>query len=159
MQQERDKRKQVTEGSEVVLEYHVKLRSGKVVDSSSKSGKARLICGHGDFPKPVEENMLGLAQGESRTIPVPPEMTYGLYDPKKVCLVAIERIAETIEIGKMVKAPDEFGIKRPAIIMKFWDGAALLDFNHPLSGQTLYFEITIEEITENTVSVEHPQLV
>lgn len=152
MKQEKNKKKYVTHGSEVILDYHVRLRSGKVVDSSKKSGKARLICGSGDFPKPVEENIVGLTAGESRTIPVPPELTYGFYDPKKVCLVAVERITETIEIGKMVKAPDEFGIKRPAIIMKYWDGAALLDFNHPLSGQTLYFEITIEDIKDGAIA-------
>ncbi len=137
----------VEKGKLVAIDYEVRLKTGKVVDSSEKSGgPAVFICGQGDFPTPVEEGIIGMAPGESRVIVVPPEYTYGLYDPKKVRLVASERITEQVEIGKVVKAPDEFGLKRPAIIRSVWHGAILLDFNHPLAGQVLHFEVMIREV-------------
>ncbi len=137
----------VEKGKLVAIDYEVRLKTGKVVDSSEKSGgPAVFVCGQGDFPKPVEEGIVGMAPGESRLIAVPPEYTYGLYDPKKVRLVASERITDQVEVGKVVKAPDEFGLRRPAIIRAVWQGAILLDFNHPLAGHVLHFEVVIREV-------------
>ncbi len=135
-------------GKTVIIEYQVRLPSGKVVDSSEKAGgPVSFICGSGDFPKPVEEGLLGLAPGEKTVIKVPPDYTYGSYDPKKVTLVAQERISEEIvEPGKVVKAPDEFGLKKPALIRAIWEGAIMLDFNHPLAGKILHFEIHIRDV-------------
>ncbi len=135
-------------GKVVVMEYRVRLSSGKIVDSSEKAGgPASFVCGSGEFPKPVEEGLIGLAPGEKKVIRVPPDFTYGPYDPKKVTLVAQERLlGETIETGKVVKVPDELGLKRPAIIRAIWEGAIMLDFNHPLAGKILHFEISIRDV-------------
>ena len=146
----------IEKGHWVVMEYEVRLKSGKVVDSSQKSGgPAAFVCGNGDFPQPVEEGIIGLGPGERRLILVPPQFTYGPYDPKKVCLVASERIRDTVEMGKVVKAPDEFGIKRPAVVRAVWEGAIMLDFNHPLAGQTLHFEVFIKEVRPTRPETKH----
>ena len=141
----------VEKGKLVVIDYQVRLPSGKVVDSSEKGGgPVAFVCGSGDFPKPVEEGIVGLAPGERRVIPVPPSFTYGDYDPKKVCLVATERISGDMEMGKVVKAPDEFGIVKPALVRAIWEGALLLDFNHPMAGKVLHFEIVIRDVRDQS---------
>ncbi len=134
-------------GMVVLMEYKVRVATGKVVDSSEKSGgPVAIICGKGDFPPPVEEAIIGLGPGDQRVVTVPPEYAYGVYDPKKQVLVASERVSGEIDIGKVIKAPDEFGIKRPAIVRSIMDGALMVDFNHPLSGQILKFEILIKDV-------------
>ena len=139
---------QVEYGSVVVIEYRVRLATGQMVDSSEKSGgPVKFLCGHGDFPRPVEDGLIGLAPGEGKVIAVPPLFGYGYYDPKKVSLVAIERIFEEVETGKVIKAPDEFGIRRTALVRSVWQGAVLVDFNHPLAGKTLYFEIKVKDVS------------
>ncbi len=136
----------VKKGCLVVMDFVVRLMTGKVVDSSEKNGPASFICGKGDFPKPVEEGIIGLKPGDVKTITVHPFFAYGLYDPKKLVLVASERISGQIELGKVIKVPDELGITRPAVIRDIWSGAIMVDFNHPLAGQALNFEITIREV-------------
>ncbi len=137
----------VEKGRKVVMEYRVKLPSGKLVDSSDKAGgPVAFICGRGDFPEPVEEAVVGLLPGDVKIIPVPPRYTYGEYEPTKVQLVAMERVTDPPEVGKVVKAPDPFGLRRPAIVLSVWHGAILLDFNHPLAGKTLQFEVLIKEV-------------
>ena len=137
----------VQKGCRVIMDFVVRLVSGKVVDSSEKSGgPASFICGKGDFPKPVEEGIIGLAPGDVKTITVHPYYAYGLYDPKKQMLVAVERISGPVEQGKIVKVPDQLGITRPAIVRDIWPGAIMVDFNHPLAGQVLKFEVVIREI-------------
>ena len=137
----------VTYGKLVTIEYEVRLSSGKVVDSSKKSGgPIAFVCGDGNFPKPVEEGIIGLAPGERKVISVPPQYTYGYYDPTKVSLVAIERVSGKAEIGKVVKAPDEFGLRRLALVRSIWEGAMMVDFNHPLAGRYLDFEVFIKDV-------------
>jgi len=137
----------VEDGRLVVMDYVARLVTGKVVDSSEKSGgPARFVCGKGHFPKPVEDGIKGLSPGDSRIITVHPFYAYGLYDPKKQMLVAAERISGPVETGKVIKVPDELGITRPAVIREIWKGAIMVDFNHPLAGQTLKFEISIREV-------------
>jgi FKBP-type peptidyl-prolyl cis-trans isomerase 2 len=139
---------QVEYGSVVVIEYRVRLATGQMVDSSEKSGgPVKFLCGHGDFPRPVEEGLIGLTSGEGKVIAVAPLFGYGYYDPKKVFLVANERIFEEVETGKVIKAPDEFGFRRAALVRSVWQGAVLVDFNHPLAGKTLYFEIKIKDVS------------
>jgi FKBP-type peptidyl-prolyl cis-trans isomerase 2 len=138
-------------GRMVEMEYQVRLSSGKIVDSSEKTGgPVTFVCGKGNFPKPVEENIVGLAPGEKKVIFVPPNYTYGHYDPGKVSLVAIERVSGEVEVGKVVKAPDEFGLVRPALVKSILASATMLDFNHPLAGKTLHFEVFVKNVRINT---------
>jgi len=146
----------VEHGRLVEMEYQVRLSSGKVVDSSEKSGgPVTFICGRGSFPKPVEENIVGLAPGEKKVIFVPPNYIYGRYDPVNVSLVAIERVSGEVQIGKVVKAPDEFGLRRPALVKSIWGGAFMLDFNHPLAGKTLYFEVFVKDVRITTMQEDN----
>ena len=134
-------------GCLVEMDYEVRLVTGKVVDSSEKSGgPARFVCGSGNFPRPVEEGIIGLGPGDSKVITVHPFYAYGLYDPKKQVLVASERITGPVELSKVIKVPDELGITRPAVVRDIWHGAILVDFNHPLAGQVLKFEISIRSV-------------
>jgi FKBP-type peptidyl-prolyl cis-trans isomerase SlyD len=145
-------------GRLVVIEYEVRLPTGKVVDSSNKSGgPAAFVCGRGAFPRPVEEGVIGLNVGQRKVIIVPPEYTHGLYDPKKVSLVAVERITEEYEVGKVVRAPDEFGLRRPALVRSVWKGALMLDFNHPLAGKTLHFEVLVKEVRQAPAEGDCPK--
>ncbi len=146
----------VEHGRLVEMEYQVRLSTGKVVDSSEKTGgPVTFVCGKGNFPKPVEENIVGLAPGERKVIFVPPNYTYGRYDPGKVSLVAIERISGEVEVGKVVKAPDEFGLRQPAIVKSIWESAMMLDFNHPLAGKTLHFEVFVKDVRITTTQKDN----
>lgn len=134
-------------GITVIMEYSVKLSNGKEVDSSARSGgMVSFVCGEKKFPDPVEKGIVGMRPGEQKIIPVEPAYTYGIYDPKKQILVALERVSEHIEPGKIIKAPDEFGIRRSGVVRSVWQGALLVDFNHPLSGQILHFDVFIKGI-------------
>ncbi|OPL17174.1 MAG: hypothetical protein AVO38_06150 [delta proteobacterium ML8_D] len=134
-------------GRLVEMEYQVRLSSGKIVDSSEKSGgSVTFICGKGNFPKPVEENIVGLAPGEKKVIFVSPNHTYGHYDPRKISLVALEKISGKAEVGKVVKVSDEYGLRRPALVKSIWGSAIMLDFNHPLAGKTLHFEVFVKDV-------------
>lgn len=81
---------------------------------------------------------------------VSPNHTYGHYDPRKISLVAMERISGKAEVGKVVKVSDEYGLRRPALVKSIWGSAVMLDFNHPLAGKTLHFEVFVKDVRVTT---------
>ncbi len=138
----------VQKGKQVIIDYQVRLTTGQVVDSAEKTGPVSFICGAGEFLQPVEEKIIGLKKGESVAVNVSPMYTYGYYDHKKVILIAKERVSGEITRGKPIKAPDYYGIHQQGFIVSEWQGAILVDFNHPLAGKNLIFFVKILEIKE-----------
>lgn len=135
--------KRIQPGSKVVFNYRV-IAGQEVVDSSSRP--ATIEIGRGQFFPVVEEALLGHEAGERLVVLVPPEKHYGPYDPKKIHFIPTERLPREISPGQVVRVPDDFGVPHPAIVRRVDPEVALVDFNHPLAGKPLRFEIEILEV-------------
>ncbi|WP_456432703.1 FKBP-type peptidyl-prolyl cis-trans isomerase [Thermosulfuriphilus sp.] len=134
----------VNRGVRVVISYRV-WASGKVVDASSQP--VTFICGQGKFMPYVEEALIGAKVGERRRITVPPEHHYGRYDPSKLIAVSRERLPGGVAPGEVVRLADEYWVIRPALVRQLADNYAVVDFNHPLAGKDLQFEVEILEVS------------
>jgi FKBP-type peptidyl-prolyl cis-trans isomerase 2 len=92
----------------------------------------------------LEEELVGMKVGESKTIEVPPEKGAGPVDPKKIKLIAKTKLAKhgTRPIkGEEIKFGNERGI-----ITQVLGRRVRVDFNNPLAGKTLVFDVTVREI-------------
>ncbi|WP_068540548.1 FKBP-type peptidyl-prolyl cis-trans isomerase [Thermodesulfatator autotrophicus] len=127
-------------GDEILVNYRV-LADKEVVDSSKEP--IVLKVGEGKFMPAVEEALVGHRTGERVIVLVSPEEHYGKYDPKKLQIIPAEKLPEGINPGSLVKIQDEYGVVHPAILKKVEEGLAVVDFNHPLAGKTLRFEVDI----------------
>ncbi|WP_022853301.1 FKBP-type peptidyl-prolyl cis-trans isomerase [Thermodesulfatator atlanticus] len=141
--QEKMEKPVIEPGDEILIRYQV-FADKDVVDASSKPIKIKV--GTGKFMPVVEEALIGRSPGEHVTIWVAPEEHYGKYDPKKLQLVPAEKIPEGLSPGAIVKIQDEYGVIHPAILKKVEEGLAVVDFNHPLAGKHLRFEVDILEV-------------
>ena len=131
-------------GARVVFNYRV-LTDKEVVDVSSRP--VSIEVGRGLFFPAVEETLLGHQAGERLVIFLPPEKHYGPYDPKKLYLIPAERLPKDVGPGQVIRVPDDLGVPHPAIVRRIDSEVALVDFNHPLAGKLLRFEIEILEVT------------
>lgn len=152
----------VKEGDFILINYTCKVKeSGEVVETtleeeaegaglreeSRRSGPAFLIVGEGRFPKGLEEGLIGLSPGKPATIEVPPEKGYGKRDPSKIKLIPLRRFKR----NGINPAP---GMRleidgKPALVRAVGAGRVQVDFNHPLSGRTLVYEVTVEKTLED----------
>ncbi len=97
----------------------------------------------------IEEELVGMKAGESKTIDIPPDKGAGEKDPKK-----IKRVAKT----KLMKQGDRpvkgaevtFGRER-GVITQVLGRTVVIDFNNPLAGKTLVFDVTIREVISDPV--------
>jgi FKBP-type peptidyl-prolyl cis-trans isomerase 2 len=92
----------------------------------------------------LEEDLVGMKVGESKRIEVPPEKGAGVRDSSKIKQIAQTRLRKQgirPMIGEEVKIGNERGI-----ITHVFGRTARVDFNSPLAGKTLVFDVTVREI-------------
>jgi peptidylprolyl isomerase len=138
-------------GDTVKVHYNGKLDTGVLFDTSEGSdplqfelGTARLITG-------FEEAVVGMSPGESKTVIIPPEKAYGRYREDLVIKIDKKDLPEEIvpAEGMTLEICASNGVMVPVQITEIEGSTITLDANHPLSEQTLTFEIKLVEITES----------
>ena len=96
--------------------------------------------------KPLDESFATMEVNTPATVEIPPEKAFGVRDPEKVKQVHIKKLAEK-GINPAIGMRIEYGGKN-AIIRSIGAGRVLLDFNPPLAGKTLVYDVTINKKLE-----------
>ena len=143
------------EGKKVSVHYIGTLDNGEEFDNSFKRdepiefkvGEGMVIEG---FDKAVRE----MEVGEKKTVAIPPEQAYGQFSEDALVEMPLEDdnpMAQEIRnrIGKPIMMSGEEGFQQ-AIIKEIKDEGktVVLDFNHPLAGKTLNFELTLVSVND-----------
>jgi len=110
---------------------------------------ALVVVGWNWLLSAVEDELVGMKVGESKTIEVPPEKGAGLRDPNKIKLVAKVKLAK--QGAKGYKGEEiKFGNER-GIVTADLGRRVRVDFNSPFAGKTLIYDVTIKEIVSDKI--------
>ena len=136
----------IQEGSKVKFDYTLTV-DGKVADTSAGRGPLEYTHGAGHIIPGLEKELLGMNVGDKKSVDVKPEEGYGLVLDEAIRRVPKEAIggAENLKVGDMVGASNA-GHTFRAVVKEITDKEVVLDFNHPLAGKTLHFDVEIKEI-------------
>jgi FKBP-type peptidyl-prolyl cis-trans isomerase 2 len=139
--------KTVSNGKVISLEYTLKLEDGQVVDTNM--GKDPLTYTHGanQIIRGVEAAVEGMEVGQAKQAIVPPTQGYGNPDPSAIHEVPKEKVPQEIKVGTQLHGKDASGREIRPIVSAIKDETVLLDFNHPLAGKTLYFDLKVVNIS------------
>jgi FKBP-type peptidyl-prolyl cis-trans isomerase SlyD len=134
----------IQDGQVVSMDYTLRI-DGEVVDSSDGQEPLEFLQGAGNIIPGLEEALYGMAIGEKKQVTVAPEDGYGELDEEAYVDVPRGEFPAEIplEIGTEIQVTDQDGNPMFARIDSFDDEAVKLDFNHPLAGKTLNFDVTI----------------
>jgi FKBP-type peptidyl-prolyl cis-trans isomerase SlyD len=126
------------------IDYTLKI-NGKVIDSSIGFEPLIYLHGHNNIIPGLERELLGMEVGESKNIIVLPQEAYGEFDPAAFSNVPLSKFDErdNIAIGSTIEMEDEDGVVMIAEVISIEDAMVKLDFNHPLAGKELHFDVTI----------------
>ena len=127
----------------VVMDYTLTV-DGEIVDSS-EDDPIEFLQGYGNIIPGLEAHLGGLAIGESLQVTVAAKDAYGEFDPEQIVDVPLDEFPEEIcvEPGVELEMKDEDGDMLFARILSVGKSRAKLDFNHPLAGKELTFDVTI----------------
>jgi peptidylprolyl isomerase len=130
------------EGDRVQIHYTGRLEDGTVFDSSQGRDPLEFTAGGDEVIRGVDQAVLGMKQGESKTVEVSPEEGYG--DRKDGLEQRVPRniLPEGVNTGDRLQA--KVGEKAIMVwVMELGDEFAVLDANHPLAGRNLSFDIEL----------------
>jgi FKBP-type peptidyl-prolyl cis-trans isomerase SlyD len=128
----------------VTMDYTLTV-DGEIVDSSEQDTPIEFLHGYGNIIPGLEAHLGGLAIGENLQVTVAAEDAYGEFDPEQVVDVPLDEFPEEIciEPGVELEMKDQDGDMLFARILSVGKSRAKLDFNHPLAGKELTFDVTI----------------
>lgn len=136
----------------VSLDYTVRLEDGQSIDSSIGKTPLRYLHGHQNIIPGLEEALTGMRVGENHPhIIVPPEKAYGARTEATEWLPRdIFPVDGEIQPGMTFAVEDESGETYPLFIKEVKTDNVLVDYNHPLAGKTLSFEVTVVDVRPAT---------
>jgi FKBP-type peptidyl-prolyl cis-trans isomerase SlyD len=134
----------------VTLRYRLHDSQGEALEEGEREW-TYLHGGYGAvFPK-IEEALAGRTVGDTASLYLEPEDTFGDYDASLLKVVPRERFPAALEAGMTFEAvPGEGPDGELYTVTDFTDDAVVLDANHPLAGMALRFDLEIEDLREAT---------
>ncbi|WP_290872209.1 FKBP-type peptidyl-prolyl cis-trans isomerase [Aquabacterium sp.] len=140
----------VVPGSFLTLHYRLVGPDGDDLVNTFNEKPATLSLGSGELSPALEARLIGLAEGTHTTLQLEPGEAFGPRNPEMIQKVALSLLRqlgdldETWSVGDVVQFPTPDGQGSFAGVIREMEGdSALFDFNHPLAGQPLTFEVQL----------------
>jgi FKBP-type peptidyl-prolyl cis-trans isomerase 2 len=137
----------IEKGKNVSLEYTVFLEDGTQVDTNVGEVPLDFVLGSKQLFPALEEELLGLRIGDRKKIVLTPEQAYGHIVPEAFREVRLESLPEQYRVqGAVLAIQDPEGGVFPIRVHEIKQEKAVLDFNHPLAGKSLHFDVKIVNV-------------
>ncbi|MEH6445664.1 MAG: peptidylprolyl isomerase [Oceanospirillaceae bacterium] len=132
--------------SNVELFFEIRLADGSIVDSNFKKAPAVFKIGDGNMLAGFESVLMGLAAGDKQVFTLQPEQAFGMPNPSNMQTVSRAKFTDMdLEVGLVVSFQDPSG-ELPGVVNSIDGNEVIVDFNHPLAGQPLEFQVEIVNV-------------
>lgn len=137
----------VVDGKTVSVNYSLTV-DGEVIDSSNGGEPITFEIGASQMIPGFEKALIGMKVGEKKSFELAPEDAYGMEDPKMFQEIPKDKLPPEIEpaIDLVLYLKGQDGRPYPVKIAEVKDDTVILNFNHPLSGKTLNFDIEVVSV-------------
>ncbi len=131
-------------GRQVALHYVLSINS-QAVESTQGKEPLRFVVGSNSVIPGLEKQLIGMSAGQEKKIIVDAVDAYGPVDGKAFKEVPRSMMPQGFEIkpGVVVEVDDPQGGSYPGVVWEVKQDSVVLNFNHPLAGQTLEFDVKI----------------
>lgn len=139
------------QGHSVKLHYTGSLENGEKFDSSHDRGEPIAFdIGEGQIISGLENAVIGMEQGDNKTVTIPPEEAYGDRRDDLMFSVGRDQVPDNVELekGMRLTGTTDQGQQVELMVVDFNDDSVSLDANHPLAGQTLVFDIELVDVSD-----------
>jgi FKBP-type peptidyl-prolyl cis-trans isomerase SlpA len=135
-------------GTRVFLNFALRLESGEEIDSNFGSGEVSFAVGDGSLLPGFERRLIGLRAGERQLFSVPPEDAFGQPNDNNLQRIDRRQFDAAMELapGLVCSFSDAAGGELPGVIAAVDDDEVIVDFNHPLAGRTILFDVAIHRV-------------
>jgi FKBP-type peptidyl-prolyl cis-trans isomerase SlpA len=138
----------VSEGTRVYVNFSVSLEDGSEVDSNFGGEPVAFVVGDGSLLPGFERLLFGMSAGQRRMFTVAPEEGFGQPNDNNVQHLPRSQFTgdSELEIGLVFSFADASGGELPGLIVAFDDDEVIIDFNHPLAGRNILFDVLVHRV-------------
>ena len=150
-------------GDFILIDYVAKVKDTNEVFDTTIEAEARkfniyssdtiyepmlVVLGEGWVVNGLEEKLYEMSVGERREVEIPPEKGFGVRDPSKVRLAPLRMFKDVsnLQPGARVRFKDML-----ATVRSISSGRVQLDFNHPLAGKTIIYEVEVKSDVKDPI--------
>jgi FKBP-type peptidyl-prolyl cis-trans isomerase SlpA len=136
-------------GDAVRLHFSVLLETGEEVDTTRRGTPASFTMGDGSLLPGFEEALVGMKAGDDAQIVLEADDAFGPHRPENVQILRRERFGDGLELeeGLMVSFSGPGG-ELPGVVRRVMEEVVEVDFNHPLAGRRIVFDVSILAVGE-----------
>lgn len=137
--------------SKVLVHFNVLLKDGSAADSTRVDGKpVWFVFGDGSLSAALENELLGLEQGDSKNFEILGAELFGEVNPDNVHFMDINQFPVDLKLeeGAIIAFEPMGGGSLPGLIREVKGHSVKVDFNHPLADQTVILEVEIIEVRD-----------
>lgn len=141
----------INKNSRVLADVTIKLKDGSVADSTKIGGKPTwLILGDGSFSEAFVEFLIDAKVTDTLTFELNAKDAFGESQPDNIHFMDLSQFPQDIKLekGAIVSFEQPNGNLLPGIIREIQASSVKVDFNHPLAGEAVIFEIEIRQIAD-----------
>jgi FKBP-type peptidyl-prolyl cis-trans isomerase 2 len=137
----------VTQGAQVSVEFTVSLEDQTVVGSNVGGEPVVFTQGAGEVLPALEQQLEGMESGETKQVKLKADQAYGPVHQEAIQQVDKSRVPEDAQhVGAELRAQDPQGQTIRARVTEVHDDVVVVDFNHPLAGEDLSFEVKVLDV-------------
>jgi FKBP-type peptidyl-prolyl cis-trans isomerase SlpA len=138
----------VSEGTRVYLNFSVSLEDGSEVDTNFGGDPVDFVIGDGSLLPGFERRLFGMSAGERQMFTVLPEDAFGQPNDNNVQYLPRDQFDDDVEleIGLVFSFADASGGELPGMVLSYDEEEVTVDFNHPLSGRTILFDVLVHRV-------------
>ncbi|MBG6245878.1 peptidylprolyl isomerase [Candidatus Symbiopectobacterium sp. 'North America'] len=147
--------------SAVLLHFVLTLEDGSVAESTRERGKSALFrLGDESLSPALEQQLLSLRRGDKHRFTLPPESAFGPFNPDLIQFFLRRDFAETgvPDVGTIMLFSGVAGNDIPGVIREVAEESITVDFNHPLAGHHVSFDVEVMDIDPVAQEVERANL-
>ncbi len=135
-------------GTVVTMHFTLTMKDGPVADASEPDEPMTFTMGDGSLIKGLEMAIMGLKTGDKNSVELDPLNAFGFSDPENIHYLPRDEFAEDLPVdpGTIISFSTPSGDEVPGTIKEVKDDVVTVDFNHPLAGHDVIFEVDIIDI-------------
>lgn len=137
----------VEKGDVIKIDYTLTVE-GETVDTSEGREPLEITVGSGQVIPGFEKELIGMKEGEEKSFTVAPDQGYGAVSEEAFVEIPKEKLASDVEpeVGMVLTVGSPDGRTHRAKIHEVKEETLVLDFNHPLAGKQLDFDVKVVNV-------------
>ncbi len=138
----------VSEGTRVFVNFSLSLEDGSEIDSNFNADAVDFVIVDGSLLPGFERLLFGMSAGERQIFSVEPEHAFGMPNDSNVQELGRDQFDDDVELelGLVFSFGDAVGGELPGLIIEFDEQWVTVDFNHPLAGRTILFDVLVHRV-------------